>query len=1395
MSDDDKKTGSSTYHIEKLNETNYRSWAQQMTWILDEKDLLEVVNGTDVKPLAPTPEEVAASQTAQGEYNTAIAAWTTKAKKARSIIGSSITSSVMIYIEGMDSPAEMWTALSDRYNPKTQTTLLQIIREFMTVKMGDDDIDMERHLQRVQRLKRQVEEQGEKVSDNIYNAVLLNSVSDDYKIAIGILESQQQLTPTIIINRILEEHRKLARAGEGKAVMALLSKTGEKPKKSGNSKSKNKSNSSLKKSKDIKCDHCNKTGHSESRCWDKHPELKPGSSGSKDGKKGEAKFAMSATTKRSGYSNPNNRYLDSGASEHFSPHRDLFQTYTEFTEPTEITTAEGTSVHGIGKGRITVYAYAGGCEWNTLELNDVIYAPDMDSNLLSTVTLYDKGYEISMHPTNGVNILKDDTIVANAVREGSLFRLRTSSPAHANPQVAKRASTMESMEVWHKRLAHLGEGNIVKLSKMAWGMKVDTNTTLGVCGGCQEGKQTRDVSHKPAKRAPEPGELLHSDLCGPIDPPSRGKANYFGLFIDDNTRMTYIVALETKTAAELLRRFKEVKSQIETHLGTKVKRLRTDGGGEYEKSFGKYLKDNGIIHEVTAPYTPEQNGVSERSNRTILERTKAILADNPSLPKHLWMEIAQTVVYLKNRSPTTALDRMTPYEAWFGERPNLSHLRTVGCTAWVHIPKEKRVKLDSHSDKGVLIGYGGTNQYRVWVESRNDIVVSRDVIFDEKPTATPTTEINDEPVIHDMIVVQSPPRSRTASPTPETTEESESESESESDDPDPAELLKRYQSAESSLSTVPEPSTRQSGRANRGSHSTRYGDIVWDKPKSKKKSVAKIARIEAEVEPQSFKEAVNHPTRARQWEDAIYDEYNSIVNNGTWTLVPRPANRKVVSSKWVFKYKRDQTGEIVRCKARLVARGFTQVFGLDYIETFSPVAKLASIRILLAIAAVEDLEIHQMDVVTAFLAGDLEEEVYMEPPEGFEEDGNLVCKLQKSIYGLKQAPRVWNQKIRRYLRSIGFQHTHADHCIYCNTATGVIIAMWVDDLVIFGKGMSGINRLKKDLGKEFNMKDLGELKYFLGIQVYRDRASQQIHINQSGYTAMLIKRFNMENSNPVSTPLATGTKLLKSTDGDGYKSVDPRHYQSIIGSQMYAMLCTRPDIAFAISQTSQFNTNPNSTHEAAAKRALRYLNGTMDLGITFSGRLGMKLEGYSDADWAGGEDRRSISGNLFTLAGGTIVHSSKKQNSVALSSTESEYMAVVQAAKESIWIQRFVKELGRNLDNGKVIYVDNQGAIALANNPEHHARTKHIDIQYHFIRECVENDLIELKYCPTEDMVADGLTKALAKDRHWKLAGKMGLMYWESTSPSPDEDLLAGSSKSGSVGMFRAPAMSYDDND
>jgi len=411
-----------------------------------------------------------------------------------------------------------------------------------------------------------------------------------------------------------------------------------------------------------------------------------------------------------------------------------------------------------------------------------------------------------------------------------------------------------------------------------------------------------------------------------------------------------------------------------------------------------------------------------------------------------------------------------------------------------------------------------------------------------------------------------------------------------------------------------------------------------------------------------------------------------------------------------------------------------------------------------------------MDVVTAFLAGELEEEIYMEQPEGFKvgtEEDDLVCLLRKSLYGLKQAPRIWNQRIRRFLESIGFKPTYSDPCVYVNNETGVIIAMWVDDLMIFGKDIENINDLKAQLSEEYEMKDLGELKYFLGIQVHRDKERKLIHINQSSYNRTVLERFGMMDSKPMNTPLPGGARLIKATATDVL--TDQKEYQSMVGSLMYAMLATRPDLAQCIQQISQYSSKPARPHEKATKHALRYLNGTIDQGITFNGNLGFKLECWSDANWGGEEGRESVSGFVFTIAGGAVSYSSKKQGSVALSSTESEYMALLHALKEQIWILRFLSEIGYEANDQNVIYCDNQSAIALAHNPEHHARTKHIDIQYHFVRNCVEDGRTRLKYCPTEDMVADGLTKALGPDRHRRLAKAMGMSVWKDEKDEKDE--------------------------
>src|SRR5271154_501924 len=412
------------------------------------------------------------------------------------------------------------------------------------------------------------------------------------------------------------------------------------------------------------------------------------------------------------------------------------------------------------------------------------------------------------------------------------------------------------------------------------------------------------------------------------------------------------------------------------------------------------------------------------------------------------MEITDTVVYLKTRSPTTAV-ATTPHELWHGVKPNLSHLKILGSTAYVHIPKEKRIKLDIHSHKGIMIGYGGTNQYKVWDLTRKDIVVSRDVVFIEgKPVdQTPATYIEEPRIMYDSITVLpgSPMESEERQlPTPPPSEHPDWEQpeEPEPEPVGPATLLEQSTTMDEPQEPAPGGSTqRTSARPNKGTTtSKKFAHEDFDK-KPGRVRMAKIARNvdpNDEDEPATVKEAINHPERGKQWEKAIQNEVNSHLKNHTWDIVPCPRNRQVVSNKFAFKHKKNEVARIVRLKARLVARGFSQIYGIDYLDTYAPVVKLASIRILLAIAAIFGLEIHQMDVVTAFLAGELEEEIYMEQPEGFEigtKEDDLFCRLRKSIYGLKQAPRIWNQKIRRFLKSMGFDQTTSDPCVYVNKET------------------------------------------------------------------------------------------------------------------------------------------------------------------------------------------------------------------------------------------------------------------------------------------------------------------------------------------------------------------------
>ena len=511
-------------------------------------------------------------------------------------------------------------------------------------------------------------------------------------------------------------------------------------------------------------------------------------------------------------------------------------------------------------------------------------------------------------------------------------------------------------------------------------------------------------------------------------------------------------------------------------------------------------------------------------------------------------------------------------------------------------------------------------------------------------------------------------------------------------------------------------------------------------------------------DPASFSEAMRSAD-ADQWTDACQYEMDALAKNGTWELMDLPPNRKAVKSKWVFKLKADG-----RYRARLVAKGFTQIPGIDFDETFSPVARFESLRMLLALAALEDWHIHSMDVKSAFLNGELDEEIYMEQPQGFVTPGSeaLVCRLRKAIYGLKQASRAWNLQLHGVLTGLGYTRTYADAGVYVKSQREgddpLFVIVYVDDLTIMGRDLEAIKLLKSDLSTRFEMTDLGEITQYLGIRITRDRSLKRLEIDQSGYLTDVLERFGMSNATSHNTPLPAGAdEHLIKFDGQATAS-EIKHFQSLIGSLLYLQIGTRPDISFAVSRLAQYSANPSPQHLRLAVYVLSYLVGTVERRLVYDGADGDGLHGYSDSSLADQtDDRHSTSGYVFLLANGAISWSARKQKTVAQNTTEAEYMAMADAANQAAWYRSFLTELGYSVDDPIPLHGDNKGAIDLALNPVTGRRSKHIGIRHHVIREYIEKGHLSLVRTPTADMVADGFTKSLPRVLLQKHNHDMGL--------------------------------------
>ncbi|KAJ4865181.1 reverse transcriptase (RNA-dependent DNA polymerase) domain-containing protein [Trichoderma breve] len=531
-------------------------------------------------------------------------------------------------------------------------------------------------------------------------------------------------------------------------------------------------------------------------------------------------------------------------------------------------------------------------------------------------------------------------------------------------------------------------------------------------------------------------------------------------------------------------------------------------------------------------------------------------------------------------------------------------------------------------------------------------------------------------------------------------------------------------------------------------------------------AMAMVAPDMDDVEPTNYGQAMK-TSEAPMWQEAVDNELQSLIQNETYEVIGQkdlPKGKKTITGRWVFKrkvlYDNEKRQYFNKYKARLVAKGFQQQEGIDYEEIFATVVKSSSYKVLLAIAAKLGLTVYLMDVKTAFLHGTLDVEVYMKPPPGMNIKKGKILRLKKALYGLKQAPRLWYIRLTEHLFKLGFRISNFDPCVFVHQKELLIVAVWVDDLLILAKEEETAQVFRQEMSKEFDMKDEGVCTYYLGMNIEQSRDG--IHINQRRYAEQVLKRFGLEEITPAKTPMAANTILRRERDHVAAADLKNR-YQSMVGSLMWLSNMTRPEMAYATNYCARFTANPNQQHMDATLHVMAYLAETLDSGLFYPRGTNVNIVGYSDADFAGCQDtRRSTSGYIFLLGGCPVSWTSQRQKSMATATMDAEYMAASDACKEAVWMRQFVNDL-RVLPfiDHIPLYIDNNAALKLTKNPVLHKKAKHIDVRFHYIRERVmKKGDVKTRRVNTHENVADILTKALPRLKHEGFMEKLGMEAW-----------------------------------
>ncbi|SCV70659.1 BQ2448_3421 [Microbotryum intermedium] len=1201
-----------------------------------------------------------------------------------------------------ETSAEMWTILENKFRKRGHNVLYTGLIRLLATKYIEGQ-DMDAHLTKLRMCYEELAKIGKAISDEYLCIFILNSLPESWSNVNMWFEQAHAnpddvVTSTQVIGQIKNEAQRRQTAAISVNSNQVITKSNA---------------GALATLQPLKCTHCNKKGHIAADCY-KNPnnpnnrlDKSKGSPKLKTNKAAvvsepisfSVQVANSVTTRVMRW------IIGSGAAHHHTGDRSSIIDFV--AHPLSVETASGQRVVCPGYSTVILEATSG----QTIHLKNIYHLPGATTGLISVRVITLLGFKVAFGINGLCKVSKGNTVVVSTCPD-TAYELDIKMIKGVS---VTRSTVSAPLMTWHRCLGHLPVCAILDMVRIGAAEELDlSDKTVHDCDTCLYAKSERS-SFKGHGSASAVLERVSIDL-GFVQEPNHAGCTVYLAIVDQFSCGKWCFSLSSKTSIKVLKTFNTFRLSAEKMTGNSIRFVRSNNGGEFtSKAFIDYFKSHGITHKCTAPYTPENNGQVERLNGSLMNTVKAMLHDS-KLPHSLWLLAMTKATYIHNCTGVTRLGGKTPFEIIHGKKPQIGHLKPFGAIAFVHIDKTLRKKLDDKVKQGILVGYLDYN-YIVWFEDTETTTVTRHCSFgckelDKLELANNSDEDTDEytplsPVPHTLAQV------------PEVEEQP-----SRPGTPEGYRCVQVGRNPGRFEEIIPENilNSRLHPRAAHFIGPASTCDIicygVFEVPDNEPvvdeiwggESLCLAIKTQGSVIPTSFEEAISLP-EAEHWIGAINLELASLNAHQVFKVVVLPCGARALGSKWVFTLKKDAAGRIVRYKARLVAQGFAQHLGIDFTETFAPVARMSTIRFLIALATAHGLKLKQFDFDTTFLNGKMTDDVYMKAPKGWSLQPGQCLKLIASMYGTKQAPCEWNTTLDRY----------------------IIVTFYVDNGLVAATSQELIKTKIGQLQAVFQLKRQGAVSLFLSLEVLCKE--QYCLLHQSRYIKDILKHFGFDLVKTKATPMLNKEDRTVDTSA----TLDDLHmYQSMVGALQYAAQMTRPDIAAAVCAVTQRLATPTENDLLAVKRIFHYLAGTIDFGLCYQLNASTDLVIYSDASWAS--------------------DFSKQQSLVATSTTESEILAASMATKEAVWLRQVATNLYVPQQLATIIHEDNQATIKIANNPAHHVRTKHFSVVHHFVREGVGFGEVKLVYCDTDSMVADTLTKGLGCTKFERHRQSMGMV-------------------------------------